>query len=201
MLEIHQKITDILNKNNLDIEDVGELPHDIMQLINEYAGKDGIESAKGRLFTSQAIKDGNNCPVCEQNVKMYWKKIDSQMAYYLIKLHRVESNNPHKTYFHVEDDLGVPLKVGGSWAKLRWWGLIEEQIKNREVTVKRTSGMWKLTERGVNFIHNRISVKKYVKLYNRKCHGADGELVDIKHCLGSKFNFKELMNCPIEDLK
>lgn len=200
MQQLHQQIMDMLHKNNLDLKDVGELPYDIMQLINEYAGKDGIESAKGLIFANNTMKEGSTCPVCEQNVKMYWKKIDSLMAYYLIKLHRVASNNPERTYFHVEDDLGVKQKVGGSFAKLRWWGLIEEQPKDKNVTNKRTSGMWMLTQRGENFVKNRISVKKYVKLYNGKCHGADGHEVTIKQCLKDKFDFKELMSCPIENL-
>lgn len=200
MQQLHQQIMDMLHKNNLDLKDVGELPYDIMQLINEYAGKDGIDAAKGIMFAKETMKEGSKCPVCEQNVKMYWKKIDSMMAYYLIKLHRVASNNPERTYFHVEDDLGVPLKVGGSWAKLRWWGLIQEQPKDKTVTTKRTSGMWMLTQKGEDFVKDRISVKKYVKLYNGGIHGTDGDEVTIKQCLKDSFDFQELMTCPIENL-
>jgi len=151
-----------------------------------------LEEVKQFLAKNFADK-GCTCPACGQNVQQYKKKIDSLMATYLIKLHKL-SEERFNSYFHVEQDLDVPLRVGGSWAKLRWWGLIEEQPKDEATTSSRTSGYWKITPRGASFVKGEITLPKYVKLYNGKCRGAEGEQININDCLGDKFDYKELMS-------
>ena len=195
--EVYADIVSALEKNGLKIYLNKQLANDIIRVVDKYKEGKDLEVTKAVLFTQESLKKGAKCPCCNQNVKMYWKKIDSQMAYYLIKMYRLTSNNPQKDFFHVEDDLEVPLKVGGSWAKLRWWGLIEELPKDKKDTVKRTSGMWKITELGKNFAQNRISVSQYVKLYNGGFHGTDGKDITIKDALTDKFNYVELMNTSL----
>lgn len=149
--------------------------------------------AEVKAFLAKHYEKGCICSACGQNVKMYKKKIDSLMAVYLIKLYKL-SNGSSGKYFHVENDLDVPLKVGGSWAKLRWWGLIEEQAKDELNTTSRTSGYWKITERGIHYAKGEITLPKYVKLYNGKCRGSEGKKTTIQESLGDKFNYQELMN-------
>lgn len=191
MLEIHNKIIALLSKHGIDWEANKELATDIKNLALE----SHTESLKGSLFTSAKLKEGCKCPVCNQNVKMYKKKVDSQMAFFLIKLHRLTKKNPFKTFFHVQDDINVTLKVGGSWAKLRYWELIEEQPKDNSVTEKKTSGMWRITDKGMMFVEGNLSIPKYVKLYNQGFYGYDGdERVSIEQALKDKFNYRELMS-------
>ena len=139
------------------------------------------------------MKEGCRCPICNQNVKMYKKKVDSQMAFFLIKLHRLTKKYPLQNYFHVSDDINVTLKVGGSWAKLRYWELIEEQPKDSNDTEKRTSGMWRISQKGMMFVEGNLSIPKYVKLYNQTFYGYEGERVSIQDALSSKFSYRELM--------
>lgn len=192
--EVYTDIVAALSKNGLTIQNNKELANDIIRLVDKYKEGRDLQIAKATIFTQEAMKEGSKCPICEQNVKMYRKKIDSQMAFYLIKMYKITSNNPNKDFFHVEDDLDMSIKVGGSWAKLRWWGLIEEQPKDKKDTVKRTSGKWRITEKGKDFVQNRISIQKYVKLYNMECHGFVGADITIKNSLSDKFNYVELMN-------
>ena len=191
--EIYSQILKTLTDNGLEIRENHKLANDILSLMNRNNAND-LQVAKATIFSKDIIKKGTICPCCEQNVKINWKKIDSQMAYCLIKLYRLTKAKPDVEFFHVEDDIDVPLKVGGSWAKLRWWGLIIQKPKEEGVTVKRTSGYWCITEKGKNFVKNIDTVQKYVKLYNMQCHGLDGEQVSIYDALGDKFDYVELMN-------
>jgi hypothetical protein len=197
MDNIQENVIELLYDNNLDFRENQKLAVDITNLVEKYAKQDSISEAKAKLFQKDIIKKGRPCPVCQQNVKMYWKKIDSQMAYHLIKIHKL-SKTVNKEYFHVENDLDIPLKVGGAWAKLRWWGLIEEKPKDADNTTSRTSGYWKITDRGIRFVTKQMTLPMYVKLYNGKARGSDGKQVTIEDCLADKFNYVELINNPLD---
>jgi hypothetical protein len=205
MLEIHQKIVDVFAANGLDVTKTPQLGRDIAALIKEYAGPEAahLEPIKAVMFNKETLKKGTTCPLCSQHVKMYWKKIDSLMAYYLMRLYKLtkyesgQNAGSDAAYFHVDDRIKIPNKLGGGWAKLRHWGLIEEMPKDPDDTTKRTSGYWKITLKGISFVDMRTTVPEYVKLYNGRSHGYDGDLVGFNHCLGSGFDYIELLNSPL----
>lgn len=195
MAEIHDKIIKLLKDNSIDYSSNISLATAIKNLVAEYSEpQKAISLVRLNVLSKDNMKKGGICPACTQNVKMYEKKIDSQMAYYLIQIYKKTISFPDKEYFHVQDDLNVPMKVSGSWAKLRWWGLIEEQEKGNDVSNKRTSGMWKITDAGKRFVQHKSKVTQYVKLFNGKFYGEVGKQVNISQCLNEKFNYMELMN-------
>lgn len=195
MAEIHDKIIKLLKDNSIDYATNISLAKGIKDLVSEYSDpKKAISLVSLNVLSKHNMKKGGTCPVCTQNVKMYEKKIDSHMAYYLIQIYKMTINYPDKQYFHVQDDLNVPMKVSGSWAKLRWWGLIEEQEKSENISNKRTSGMWRITDAGKKFVEHKSKVIQYVKLFNGKFYGESGDQVNISQCLNQKFNYTELMN-------
>lgn len=189
-MEIHDKIMELFKKHNIDWEQNIDLAKDIKEL----ALQSNIKTLKQSVFTVGSMKSGHKCPVCEQKVKMYKKQIDAHTASFLIKLYNISNKQPFKTYFHVNDDIRVSNKVGGSWAKLRYWGLIEEQQNSYKNTHRRTTGMWKITEKGRMFVEEKIPIEKYVKLYNQKCYGFDGGDVWITDSLKQKFDYREMMS-------
>jgi hypothetical protein len=189
MKTIQDKVISLLATHGIDWNTNIQLAKDIKELALEH----NIETLVNETFTKEKMKEGCKCVVCKQNVKMYKKKIDSQMAYFLIRLHKITKENPTKRFFHVQDDINVTLKVGGSWAKLRYWELIEEQPKDSSATEKRTSGMWRITMKGIDFVEGKINVLKYVKLYNQTFYGYDGDEVSIREAIKDKFNYQELM--------
>lgn len=126
---------------------------------------------------------GFKCPTCEQNVAFSSVSINKETAKCLLRLYNLSKNNPSKEYYHMNKDINVSVSVGGSWAKLRWWNLIEPQIFEN----KRVSGMWKITDFGKSFCENQVSVKEKVRLFNRTFYGFHGKKVFFKDCIG---NFK-----------
>lgn len=128
------------------------------------------------------------CPECGQTVKLYRRNLYAKPAYQLILLYRLNRDNFN---FHHIKTTGNPAAGGGDFAKLRFWGLIEEYV-NDDPT-KRTSGYWRITDKGRQFVQRKITVSKYVLIYNKEFYGFQGAQVFIDDCLGKRFNYTELM--------
>ena len=156
-----------------------------------------VEEAKQHLRDNWLA--GTKCPCCNQNVKLYERKIDGRCAKSLIELYQFDDQRPD--YYHV-GDLPTYYKGGGDFAKLRFWGLIEEKPKDPDDSTRRTSGFWRITDRGRDFVEGRITVPRTVMIYNRKFYGYEDEkdVVSIKQCLGTQFNYEETMK-PLNPTK
>lgn len=96
-------------------------------------------------------RDGVACPCCGQFCKVYRRAITSPMARWLIRLVRAWEDKPKSTdYVNVHD---IATSAGGDHAKLAHWELIQQRPKDPDDTEARTSGFWRPTSRGVQFIH------------------------------------------------
>lgn len=133
--------------------------------------------------------DGVPCPCCKQMVKLYPRKIYSTMARNLINLYKLDFKYQNRYFFHISE---FCPKHPGDFAKLVYWGLVEEEVNEKDS--KRTSGMWAITESGRDFVRGEISVIEYKLVFNKEVRGTKGQYVRIKHCLGKDFNYEELMN-------
>ncbi len=149
---------------------------------------DTLQRAKNDLGQGWKTPDGATCACCGQKVKLYKRKINSNMAYRLICLHR---KNTFINEFHHRDKIGTPRDSGGDFAKLRYWGLIE-QMANDD-TQKRCSGFWRMTDKGRDFVQSLTVVPAYCYMYNQKPHSFSPEMIGIREALGSKFDYPELM--------
>lgn len=133
------------------------------------------------------LKEGVQCPCCDQFCKLYKRKLNSQMAMWLMWL-----------VVEYENDVGwvdirrSPVR-GGDYAKLVHWGLIEQMPKPVGDTTRRTSGHWRPTAKGIAFVHLRVTVPEKVHLYANNVVGFSEKHCDIRDALGKKFNYYELM--------
>jgi len=116
----------------------------------------------------------------------------------MISFYRHNKKKPG--WFHVLKDFQFeqsgPLYVCGDYSKLVCWGLIEESV-DRKDDGNPDNGFYRITDAGVAFVENKIRVKRYVYLYNNvplEPENLDEETVSIQECLGSEFNYNELMN-------
>lgn len=138
---------------------------------------------------------GKHCPCCEQFAKIYKRKLNSEIAYGLIQLHRMTvaaEEVSTDAYAHVSQIMkGYGLSGGGDFAKAEMWGLIYP-MENRS-THKRTSGMWKITPKGSAFVVGVIKVPSHVIVYNKKKQGFSDDEITIREALHKRFNYIELM--------
>lgn len=153
----------------------------------------GAENAlvQAKQDTMQKARDkGCSCPVCGQFVKVYNRTITSTMAHQLIYAFHTLAEAGQ--WFHVRH-----VVMGGSgvgdFPKLEHWGLIQRQHHQAGDDGKRTSGLWRITEKGIDFIHGRITVPKYALIYNATFLEHAGDPITIKDALGKKFDYNELM--------
>lgn len=140
--------------------------------------------AAGKLWLRARLDQGEHCPLCNQNAKMYRRKINSGMAASLIHMHRIA---PTGGWVHVHA-IGAHSREEG---KLAYWGLAEEQTGAGMHGGR--AGYWRVTDKGRAFLKGTMTVPKYAKVYNGQCYGLEGDLVSIKDALGTKFNYDELM--------
>jgi len=146
-----------------------------------------IQSAK-QYIKENRIK-GVNCPCCGQFVKVYTRRLYAGMAYELIRLYNLHKGTNFEMYIHHK--FFSDTRINGI-SKLKHWGLVEEKINTD--TKKRTSGYWKITKLGINFVLNKIAVYEKIILYKNEFQSFKGEKVKITDCLGTKFNYTELMS-------
>ena len=134
----------------------------------------------------RARKGGSCCPMCDQFAKVYTRSLNAKMAALLIQAYKKFGAHD----FHITELEGASAS-GGEFARLRYWKLIEEKLNTDDS--KRTSGVWRVTMRGFDFVHRLLRVQKYVLLYNGNLMGFEGDFVTIEDCLQDKFDYKVLM--------
>jgi len=140
---------------------------------------------------SMLEQKNSTCPCCSQKVNMCSYKIYDSSALALIKLKQL--NDKKAQPYHVYDFAEAKvLHVRAShYADLRHWGLIEPFKSNDPK--KKSSGFWKITQKGIDFVEGKIRLPEKIRMYNNTFFGYDGEEIDIIHALGQKFNYYEIM--------
>lgn len=163
-----------------------------------------VSLAEARAWLRQHVLEGAICPCCELPAKIYKRKLNSSMAYVLILMTREYALNGG-SYMHVPSMLnrkGLKPKVAaslrGDYAKLRYWGLIEEdkQPKKRhgEDKGKKTNGYWRPTPDGLAFARGETRVASHAIIYGGTCiELTEDSRVSIQAALGDRWDYVELM--------
>lgn len=166
----------------------GEIPDDLFPPIRKYRT---IEEAQA--FLKSAIKDGAGCPCCGQLVKDYKFRILATMAATLIwVVGRARRKN--ETWVHLNNAEAPDwIKADRNYPRLAYWELLVPKLQP-EKGEKRCSGFWKPTEKGVEFVFNRLKVPEFVLAYNNVPFERSESQISVKDALQEKFQYDELMN-------
>ena len=144
-----------------------------------------LEEAK--QYLRDRLEEGANCPCCTQFVKQWKHSVNASIASTLIKLYNL---GKEKEWVHVPTEINP--KNGGMFSIAQVWDLIEPKLNDD--TSKRSSGLWRLTKKGEDFVLNKIKIQKYAHIYEGKAYKFDGGVFSIQDALGKKFNYEELLN-------
>lgn len=154
-----------------------------------------LENAKAAFFEA-ARREGAKCPCCGRFGKVYKRKIHSGMAAILVLLYRFQSRG----YTHVLTLVNATTSPavaaaigGGDFAKLRYWGLIQEGHTVNSKGHKKENGLWRITGAGARFVEGAETVSRYAWVYNNGFLGFHGEQISVYDALGDKFSYAELM--------
>ena len=137
-------------------------------------------------------EDGIECPCCNQFAKVYRRTVTSTMARWLIELvrrHRIDGEwQSSSSMWSLSISRG-----SGDVAKLMYWGLIERDAKDEEDTIRKTSGMWRPTHLGSDFVDGCHSVPRHALIYASALIGFDGDFIGVRDAIGNKFDYSKLM--------
>jgi hypothetical protein len=85
---------------------------------------------------------------------------------------------------------------GGEPAKLVYWEMIEEEPKVREDGGR--AGWWRITGLGIEWLHSRVSVPTYARVYDGRLLSLTGDPFWVKDAVKERFDLRELMEGPDE---
>lgn len=159
---------------------------------------DTLKEARDYLYAS--LEDGTKCPCCDRLAKIYVKRtITSSMARGLIHLVKKGLLTGERPWYHVQNEFakaGLRAGRGGDFNKFRYWDMIEPEVGGVRDDGSSRTGIWRVTERGQDFVLGRIRVRKYVAIYAKQRYTeweTNTETMGIRDALGKKFSYDELM--------
>lgn len=177
---LSKKQIDLLNEA---IEMWGIIPDNLSKAI--------LKQESQRL--KDARKHGEKCSVCNQLAKEYKVRFSVNMAVFLRSLvinflqNTSEGGNGWIHYKECQFS-------SRNYPYVAHWGLAH--TRPDPAGKKRTSGEWRPTQKGIDFIFNRIKVPLYVYTYNGEATGFDNQNeIGISEAFGGdEFDLSELMN-------
>jgi len=156
----------------------------------EYWSDKSLAEAKQHLRDNW--EKGTTCPCCHQRVQLYSRKLTSSMVYGLWLVRNTIYSNDG--YFHAENlfkNITCPSSVRGDFPKLRFWGFIEQKMPNVS-EVSTSNGVYKITDKGLEFLKGEMLVPDAVLIYNNKFIGFSDKQTNLAGALKNKFNVNEL---------
>lgn len=159
-----------------------------------------LAEARASVMSGRGTKHGVKCPCCDQLAKIYRRPFNGTMLYALVLIERFSRTSPSPTDWvhvpsylseHATGRMAVAVR-GGDWAKLKFWGFLEEKSEVRDDGSDR-AGWWRITQTGRAFLHGQFYAPAAFYLYNGECRGFDEGLVLVRDIKSKHFDFNELM--------
>ena len=159
-------------------------------LFDSPSASDPNDLTAARYRFNRDLREGTICPCCKRPAMIRPRNLNSAMAYALILLHKKNTTE----FVHYQDVIAnLPSRDFGT---LVHWGLVEARGDVKD-DGNPSSGYYRITEAGKQFVLGKLMVKKYVYIFNRKSVDVDEpkakEMIDIQTALNNKFNYRELM--------
>jgi hypothetical protein len=162
-----------------------------MMTINDDSVMANWTLKQAKQWLRARFEDGTHCPCCNQTVKLYPRKLNSNMAVFLVSLVRLwkKEQRPYKykeCRFH-----------GRDYSYLSLWDLA--RTAKSDDSRKRMSGMWEPTQKGIDFVEQKIEVPSHAYCYNGAVVRMAKSNTNIIESLGDDFNYAELMQAVPEN--
>lgn len=157
-----------------------------------------LEAVLRREWQDTIEHSGGHCPVCNRWGKVNAIALRGVMVKTMHWLHQVGGGK----WVYVPGIAPRFVTRSYAFASLKHWGLVEQRHEppltkeERQAGVQRdtrTSGMWKLTPTGYDFIFNGAAVPKHVFVYNDTRIGVSDDMVTARECAHEKFNYDAMM--------
>lgn len=148
-----------------------------------------------KSFLDDLIARGDmECPCCKRKARVSPLKVHSTLAEMLCKLYRasIRINGVADSYVHLTQFPASKTTSGRDFSIVHHWG-IAEPMKASPDENKRSSGMWRLTQKGVEFVNGRLAIPRNAFVFDNRVVDYSQENVTIHTALGDDFDWFELI--------
>lgn len=190
MESINKDIKEILEDNG-----IGSPNENLINSLTGYISGTVLKDIQASCMSvEKRVKTAISCPICEQNIKIHPYTLNRNVCELLIKACKIDVSG--KKWFHGERDLGTTQKEGGTFAKLKHWGLIERKPNPKDPN-KAIKGMWCVTVLAMEFIGQKVKLPSKVYLYNSKLISKQRDEISIVDAIGNYDDYAALMRKPL----
>lgn len=158
-----------------------------------------LEEARREMMSQ--IDEGTECPCCGRHNQRYKNNLTAEIVAslcWLVEYHCRGRDN--KEWYPGIEFVDVAAKAPRfvlkfrKVSKLAYWGLVEgDEKRSEEEEIKKTSGRWRATRAGFDFVNKKITVAKFVLVLNSVVQSHSDEQVGILEAMRSKFSYDKLM--------
>lgn len=151
-----------------------------------------VTLAEARQYLRDRIYAGVQCPCCEQQAKVYLRKLNRTMVLtplYLLRYRGFEWTQL-STFVKEHEELDQLARQAGYQTMAQHWGLIESEKARRDDGGR--TGWWRLTPRGRLFVLGRITVPERAALYASRCLGLTGDPIRFIDAYGAGFDLRDI---------
>lgn len=153
---------------------------------------DAATLVEARDWLRTRLDDGDDCPLCQQRVRVYRRKLNHHNVRVLAAMHRKASMNWVHLPSLMRTDLPDIAHQGGHATIAAYWGLIAEAGAERADGGR--AGWWRLTPFGAAWLRGESTVPKYARVYNGRVLNTVGDPVTVTDVLGQRgFSLTELL--------
>jgi hypothetical protein len=142
-----------------------------------------------RVFAKRIIGDGGKCPCCGRWGKINAHNLNADPVRALIWL--VNAAGPKRKWIDVPATAPRGLLRSKKMSVLKHWGLIERR-KNENSKIK-SSGVWRPTRLGVEFVAGCVRVAKKVYVFDDTKIQESAETITVQEALSKKFDYDKVM--------
>lgn len=142
-------------------------------------------------------QDGFVCGLCGHKTGYYRRTLNSGMCRALFELwSRTERDPGTQWWHHREFDFFGSRETH----KLVYWDLVEEKPHDKKDKTKRSSGHWRITEKGKMFAANQTYLPGAAIVFHNHLIRMQGPPVKIVDAVVRKFHYGELMQAHREGI-
>lgn len=145
-----------------------------------------LKAQRDDFFKAIHAGEELDCPCCGRYARLYRRKIYSTMVRGLIQIYRKRNNFEGVHRMDAEILAAFP-----DFTKFRYWQIIQK-VGNDDPD-KKDSGAYIITEKGFAWLKGKITVPKYVTLFDDEVLGFSEDHIDVRAALGEKFSYEALM--------
>ena len=138
-----------------------------------------LEEARRIVREKAEDNKGTICLCCDKLVKVYRRRLHAEMSLFLFKLYRKHQLYPR--FYSMRELYPESNKAASDGSYLVHWELVEKS--DAVNSAEAPAGLYKMTDKGISFLHNKEYVASHVHLLNNRVVGWSDKRINVQQSL------------------